>query len=84
MFNFERLDVWHKAVAFAALVYRTTRSFPDEERYGLTAQIRRAAVSIGSNIAEGSARLKADFSRFLGYAAGSIAEVVTQATVART
>ena len=83
MFNFEKLEVWQKAVAFAGLVYRTTRDFPGDERFGLTNQLRRAAVSIASNIAEGSARPPADFSKFLGYATGSVNEVVTQAIIAR-
>ncbi len=83
MFNFEKLDVWQKSVAFAGFVYDATRSFPADERYGLTTQIRRAAVSIPSNIAEGSARPPADFSKFLGYATGSLFEVITQATIAK-
>ena len=83
MFNFEKLEVWHKAVAYAGLIYRATRAFPSDERFGLTSQIRRAANSIGSNIAEGSARPRADFAKFLGYAAGSVAEVVTQAAISR-
>jgi four helix bundle protein len=83
MFNFERLEVWQKAIVFAGAVYRTTRTFPADERFGLTSQIRRAAVSIASNIAEGSARPRADFMKFLGYASGSLSEVVTQATIAR-
>jgi four helix bundle protein len=83
MFNFEKLEVWHKSVAYADLVYVATRSFPAKERFGLTAQIRRAANSISSNIAEGSARPPADFSKHLGYAAGSLYEVVTQAIIAR-
>ena len=53
MFNFEKLDVWQKAIDFADLVYAATRTFPAEERFGLTNQMRRAAVSISSNIAEG-------------------------------
>jgi len=83
MFNFEKLEVWQKGVTFAALVYRLTRGFPGDERFGLTNQIRRAAVSIASNIAEGSARPPADYARFIGYASGSLSEVVTQATIAR-
>jgi len=53
MFNFEKLDVWHKAVDFADHVYALTRKFPESERFGLTNQMRRAAVSISSNIADG-------------------------------
>ena len=83
MFNFEKLEVWQKAVAFAGLVYGRTRNFPPDERFGLTNQIRRAANSVSSNIAEGSARPPADFGKFLGYATGSLYEVVTQATIAR-
>jgi four helix bundle protein len=83
MFNFEKLEVWQKAITYAGLVYRLTRTFPPDERFGLTNQIRRAANSISSNIAEGSPRPPADFSRFLGYAAGSLYEVITQATIAR-
>ena len=83
MFKFEKLSVWQKSVAFADLVYVATRSFPADERFGLTNQLRRAAVSISSNIAEGSARPDPDFARFLGFAAGSLYEVVTQAYIAK-
>ncbi|MBC7365436.1 MAG: four helix bundle protein [Undibacterium sp.] len=83
MFNFEKLEVWQKSVAYAGAVYRATKTFPKEEQFGLTNQIRRAAASIASNIAEGSARPPADYARFLGYAVGSLFEVVTQATIAR-
>ena len=83
MFNFEKLEVWPKAIAFAGAVYRVTKSFSADERFGLTNQVRRAANSIPSNLAEGSARPPADFAKFVGYAAGSLFEVVTQATVAR-
>jgi len=83
VFNFERLEVWQKAVAYAGAVYRSSRNFPKEEQFGLTTQIRRAGNSIPSNIAEGSARPPADFAKFLGYASGSLYEVVTQASIAR-
>ncbi len=84
MFNFEKLDVWQKAIDFANLVYNETRAFPAEERFGLTNQLRRAAVSISSNIAEGSSRSsKSDFARFLEIAAGSVFEVVSQAFIAQ-
>jgi len=84
MFNFEKLDVWQKAIDFANLVYNETRAFPAEERFGLTNQRRRAAVSISSNIAEGSSRSSnGDFARFLEIAAGSVFEAVSQAFIAQ-
>src|SRR5436190_23240630 len=84
MFNFEKLEVWQKAIDFADLVYATTRNFPAEERFGLTNQMRRAAVSISSNIAEGCSRAsKADFARFVEIATDSVFEVVSQAFIGR-
>src|SRR5438309_3561992 len=84
MFNFEKLDVLHKSIAFAYFIYSETRPFPGEERFGLTNQLRRAAVSISSNIAEGSSRSsKSDFARFVEIATGSVFEVVSQAFIAR-
>jgi len=84
MFNFEKLDVWQKAIDFADLVYAATRTFPAEERFGLTNQMRRAAVSISSNIAEGSSRMsKNDFARFLEIATGSVFEAISQAFISR-
>src|SRR5262245_48189388 len=84
MFNFEKLEVWKKAIELADVVYLLTRQFPDSERFGLTNQLRRAAVSVSSNIAEGSSRSsRGDFARFLEIAGGSIFEVVSQATIAR-
>ncbi len=76
MMPYERLTAWKVAHEFAVAVYRTTRSFPKSELYGLTSQIRRAAFSIPANIAEGSAkRGSAEFRRFLDIAVGSFAEV---------
>ena len=84
MFNFEKLDVWQEAIQFADLVYELTRGFPHDERFGLTNQMRRAAVSVSSNLAEGSSRgSHPDFSRFVEIATGSLFEVVSQATVSR-
>jgi four helix bundle protein len=84
MFNFEKLDVWQKAIEFADLIYNNTRAFPAKERFGLTNQLRRAAVSISSNIAEGSSRSsKSDFVGFTEIAAGSVFEAVSQAFIAR-
>jgi four helix bundle protein len=83
MFNFEKLDGWQKAIAFADLVYSQTQSFPNEERFGLTNRMRQAAVSISSNIAEGSSRMsQADFARFVEIAAGSVFEVTYQVFIA--
>lgn len=83
MFKFEKLAVWQKAIDFADLVYSESQIFPAEERFGLTNQIRRAATSISSNIAEGCARSDPDYARFVGYATGSLYEVITQAIIAR-
>jgi four helix bundle protein len=84
MFNFEKLEVWQKAIDFADLVYNQTRHFPADERFGLTNQMRRAAVSISSNIAEGSSRSsKSDFARFIEIATGSVFETVSQAFIAQ-
>ena len=84
MFNFEKLETWQKAIAFADLVYEMTRNFPADERFGLTNQMRRAAVSVSSNIAEGAARnSKADYARFLEIATGSLFEVVSQSFVGK-
>jgi four helix bundle protein len=84
MFNFEKLDVRDEAIQFADLVYQLTRGFPPDERFGLTNQMRRAAVSVSSNIAEGSSRAsRPDFSRFVEIATGSLFEVVSPATVSR-
>jgi len=82
MFNFEKLETWQKAIAFADMVYDVTRNFPVDERFGLTNQMRRAAVSISSNIAEGSARnSRNDYARFLEIATGSLFEVVSQSFI---
>jgi len=84
MFGFEKLEVWQRAISFADMVYTMTRSFPNDERFGLTNQMRRAAVSVSSNIAEGSARVsKKDFARFIEIATGSLFEVVSQAFIDR-
>jgi four helix bundle protein len=67
MFRFEKLDVWQKAIEYADCVYSMTREFPAEERFGLTSQLRRSAVSVSSNIAEGTGRSSdVEFSRFVG------------------
>jgi four helix bundle protein len=84
MFNFEKLDVWQEAINFADSVYALTRTFPEAERFGLTNQMRRAAVSISSNLAEGSSRSsRPDFARFVEIATGSLFEVVSQSTISK-
>jgi four helix bundle protein len=84
MFNFEKLDVWHKGIAFADSVYSLTRRFPADERFGLTNQMRRGAVSVPSNIAEGSSRMsQSDYGRFIEIGTGSLFEVVSDAFVAK-
>jgi four helix bundle protein len=76
MRDFRELKVWHKAHALTLDVYRATKLFPKEERYGLTSQIRRAAVSIGANIAEGSGKnSRPELGRFLQIALGSASEL---------
>lgn len=84
MQDFTKLKVWQKAHNFTINLYKITRDFPIEEKYGLTNQIRRASVSIESNIAEGCGRnSNKEFSRFLDIAQGSVYEVRTQLFIAR-
>jgi four helix bundle protein len=84
MFRFEKLAVWQRAIEHADNIYSITRSFPGDERFGLTSQMRRAAVSISSNIAEGTGRSSdVDFARFVEFGYGSTMEVVSQATIAK-
>ncbi|HVF54850.1 MAG TPA: four helix bundle protein [Pyrinomonadaceae bacterium] len=79
----ENLEAWSKAVEFVVDVYKATESFPKEERFGLTSQIRRAAVSVPANIAEGAARRsEKEFVHFLSNAQGSASEVETEIIIA--
>ncbi len=81
--SYKDLIAWQLAMELVLEIYRSTRSFPREEMYGLTSQLRRAAVSIASNIAEGQGRLsKREFHQFLGQARGSLMEVETQVQIA--
>jgi four helix bundle protein len=83
-FRFERLDVWHKAIDFADRVYDLTQIIPADERFGLTSQMRRASVSVSSNIAEGSGRISdTDFARFIEIAYGSLMEVSSQSVLSQ-
>jgi len=82
--DYRDLLVWQKGVAFVKDIYLATKRFPSDERFGLTDQMRRAAVSIPSNIAEGHARQhRKEFRQFLHITLGSLAELDTQLTVAR-
>ena len=84
MATYKDLVAWQKGIELVTAVYRATREFPKEEMYGLTSQLRRAAVSVPSNIAEGQARYSHhEFQHFLRTARGSLAEVETQLIIAR-
>jgi four helix bundle protein len=79
----EKLEAWKKAVEFVVAVYRATETFPKEEKFGLTSQIRRAAVSIPANIAEGAARTSGKENiQFLSISQGSCSEVETELLIA--
>jgi len=82
-FHFEKLTVWQLSMELVELVYKQTRAFPEEERFGLVSQLRRAAVSIPANIAEGKGRFhKKEFIQFLYNARGSLYETITLLKVA--
>jgi four helix bundle protein len=81
--SFRDLVVWQRAVDLAVLIYKTTEQFPKAEMYGLTNQMRRASVSVASNIAEGYNRSQAELRHFLEIARGSLAELETQLEIAQ-
>lgn len=82
-FSYRDLRIWQEAVDLALVIYRATAKFPKHELYGLTSQMRRAAVSISSNIAEGKGHgSDGDFGRFLFHARGSLLELQTQIVIA--
>ena len=82
--DFHDLTVWQRAIDLTVCIYKVTQKFPKEETYGLVSQLRRASVSVASNIAEGRGRLNpGEFRQFLGIALGSTFEVQTQLLVAR-
>jgi four helix bundle protein len=82
--SYRDLVVWQKSMALVREVYRYTQSFPKAEAFGLTTQLRRAAVSVPSNIAEGQGRLSTgEFKQFLGHARGSLLELETQILIAQ-
>jgi len=81
--SYRDLLIWQKGMALAKQIYAVTRAFPSDERFGLTSQMRRAVVSVPSNIAEGQARHgQREFVQFLSHAEGSLAELDTQLTLA--
>jgi four helix bundle protein len=83
-FTFQSILAWQKAHEFTKLVYEITKDFPEDEKYGMISQFRRAAVSIGANIAEGYKKLsKADKLRFLNIAEGSMAECMNYIILSR-
>jgi four helix bundle protein len=82
--SYRGLVAWQKAMKFVSEIYAVTQRFPSEERYGLTNQLRRASVSVPSNIAEGQARFsQKEFHHFLSQARGSLVEIETQLLIAR-
>lgn len=79
MRDFTKYGIWREAISLSVDIYKLTRRFPSEEKYGLTSQIRRASVSISSNIAEGCSRSsEKEFSRFIEISIGSLFEVKSQ------
>ncbi len=83
MFNFEKLEVYQKSIDFVCDIYKLTEKFPKEEVYGITNQLKRAAVSVSSNVAEGSGRTRKDFRNFLRMARTSIYECVSLLQVSK-
>jgi len=80
----KKLDLWHKAIELSLLIYQISKSFPAEEKFGLTSQMRRSCISIASNIAEGAARhTKKEFIQFLYVAKGSLSELDAQCEIAQ-
>jgi four helix bundle protein len=83
-FEFRKLDVWKQSMEFVKEIYKVTKRFPGDEKFALVDQLRRAAISIPSNISEGSSRKSSrDFSHFLNIAVGSLNEVITQLGIAQ-
>lgn len=84
MSSYKDLTVWKRSIGFVEKIYKITTCFPELEKFGLVSQMRRAAISIPSNIAEGALRSsKRDFSKFLGIAKGSLAELETQMIISQ-
>ena len=84
MKSHQDLTVYQKAIDLVVNIYSLSKSFPSEEKFGLTSQIRRSAISVPSNIAEGAAKKsKKEFSRFLYFSLGSLAELETQIEISK-
>jgi four helix bundle protein len=82
--SYRELKVWQRAIELSVAIYKLTSDFPREELYGLTSQLRRAAVSVASNVAEGYGRgSKGEFRQFVGIARGSTSELQTQLVIAK-
>lgn len=80
----KNLDVWKRSIEFVTELYKLTKQFPEDERFGLISQLRRAAISVSSNIAEGAARKNpGEFIQYLYIAPGSISEIDTQLIISR-
>ena len=83
MHNYRELKIWQKSIDLSEDIYQLVKGFPDDEKFGLTSQLKRASVSVASNIAEGtSRRTTVDFSRFLSMSLGSLFEIETQLIIA--
>ena len=83
MHRYRELEIWKRAIDITVDVYELSKEFPDDERFGLTSQIKRASVSVPSNIAEGAGRnSNKEFNQFLGISTGSLFEVETQLIIA--
>jgi four helix bundle protein len=83
MHRYQNLEIWNRAIDLTAVVYELSKEFPEDEKFGLTSQIKRAVISIASNIAEGAGRNSdKEFNQFLGYSMGSICEIETQLIIA--
>jgi len=84
MHNYRELKIWHKAIDLSVDIYELVADYPNDEKFGLVSQLRRASVSVPSNIAEGSSRgSEKDFARFLTMSLGSLFEIETQLIISQ-